>query len=77
MSKVDDIKAIKKQAREYKKALLELSDAVVVALNVLDTEMRQPSSPRRGEKIGRIANALNLQNDMVRHFTLGLPLKRK
>jgi hypothetical protein len=74
---VDDIKAIKKQAREYKKALLELSDAVVVALNVLDIEMRQPSSPRRGEKIGLIANTLNYQNDMVRHFTLGLPLKRK
>ena len=74
---MDDIKAIKKQAREYKKALTELSDAVVTALNVLDIEMRQPSSPKRGEKIAQIANALNLKNDIVRRFTLGLPFQKK
>jgi len=72
----DDIKAIKKQSREYKKYLKELTEAVTRALNALDIEMRQPSSPERGKRIGQICNSLNYSNDMALHFGLGLPLKK-
>ena len=73
----DDVKAIKKQSREYKKYLKELSEAVTRALNALDLEMRQPSSLDRGRRIGQICNSLNYSNDMALHFGLGLPLKKK
>lgn len=73
----DDIKAIKKQSREYKKYLKELSEAVTRALNALDMEMRQPSSIERGKRVGQICNSLNYSNDMARHFGLGESLKKK
>lgn len=58
-----------------------LTDFVKDYLVLLDHEMRQPSSPKRGERIAELSNKLQMKNDMVRRFTLdfgfnGKPMKR-
>lgn len=62
------------ELRSARKALRELSDDVKNFLAALDTEMKKPSSLERGNRVAIAANALNLRNDIVRRFSLGLRL---
>lgn len=73
---MDDIKVIKRQRGEYKKALTELSLSVSQFIKALDAEMKQPSSPKRGENIAKLSNALDLANDKVRYFNLGIDYRK-
>ncbi len=53
--------------------LQDLSQAVTAHLEALDKEMKRPGAPSdRGKNIARIANALDLANDRVRYFALGV-----
>lgn len=61
-----------KELRKVKKDLRTLSDVVNAFLASLDEEMQKPYSDQRGRRIAALANGLNLQNDIVRRFTLGL-----
>ena len=62
--------------RELTKALRELSGAVSEALTLLDSEMRKPSDAGRGKRVALICNALDLVNDRVRYFQLGVDYRK-
>lgn len=64
------------ELRSAKKALRGLSDDVKNFLDALDVEMGKPSTFERGNRIAIAANALNLRNDIVRRYSLGLKLGR-
>lgn len=67
--------ADQKEDREDRKALRELSSAVTFALNAIDAEMKLPPSPERGGRIAKIMNALDMANDKVRYFRLGVDFR--
>lgn len=60
--------------REY---LIRLTKAVTNFLKQLDKEMGTPSSPERGKHIALLTNDLNLENDLVKRFGLGLDFNGK
>lgn len=62
------------ELRSTRKALRQLSDDVKAFLAALDVEMRKPSSLERGQRVATAANALNLRNDTVRRYSLGMAL---
>ena len=61
-----------KRLRKLEKDLRGLTDDVRTYLKWLDEEMRKPSSPQRGSRIARASNSLEMRNNMVRRFTLGI-----
>jgi hypothetical protein len=61
-----------REIRKLKLRLKELSGFVAVAIEAIDRQMKNPSSPERGSKIAKIFNALELKNDSTLHSTLGL-----
>jgi hypothetical protein len=65
-----DVKALQKQNREYKKALKILTRTVKSFIELLDAEMKKPSSFERGKRIASWCNAAEMTNDKIRHFTL-------
>jgi len=69
---MDDIRAIKRHAKENAKALKELSSAVTIAINGIDLAMKGTFTPECGNKIARIINALDFANDRARYFHLGV-----
>lgn len=56
---------------QYKKALRQLTEAVQAFENAMDVEMKQPSTPERGQRIAKLLNQLTLANQGAMHFTLG------
>lgn len=60
------------QARRYKVVLKELTSEVTKALRALDAAMKEPESVERGRRIAGIANALEMVNDSVHYFSLGV-----
>lgn len=66
----------KREIRNLKKHLKELTTTVRRCIDALDAELQKPSSVERGSRIAAITNALELANDSARHFGLGEPLKK-
>lgn len=64
-----------KENRADKKSLRELSAAVTAAVKAIDAEMSLPQSPERGSRIAKILNALDMANDKVRYFRLGVDFR--
>ncbi len=62
--------------RAMRKALENLTDAVLVSLRDLDEVMHLPNTPERGKLVALIANKLDMANDMVRYFTLGVDYQK-
>ena len=69
------LRAIRREAREYRKHLATLTVAVLAYLSRLDTAMKAPASHARDQEIARLANALEMANDKARHFGLGIDLR--
>jgi hypothetical protein len=70
----------RQRARKYKAALLALSESVRFFLSRFDAEMQDKTTigtAQRGKKLAALANALNLENDKVRFFTLGESIHAK
>jgi hypothetical protein len=61
-----------KAAKKYRKALAELSASVTGCLNAIDAEMKKREGVERGRRIAQICNALDMANDHVRYFVLGV-----
>lgn len=61
--------------RKLKTHLRELSAAVTDHLRALDAEMKLPSSAERGRRIARLASELDMANDRVRYFALGVDFR--
>jgi hypothetical protein len=65
-------RAAQKEARELRKQLESLAKAVMTYLAHLDVLMKEPSTEERGRKIARLCNALDMENDRARYFSLGV-----
>ena len=61
-----------KEARKYKEHLIALSKSCFIFLRRLDEIMKTESTNKRGEAIANIANQLEIANDKVRYFALGV-----
>ena len=68
----DDALGWSREARAKKRYLKELSEAVTAFLVALDVEMGKPSSEGRGKRIAALSNGLDMANDEVRYFALGV-----
>lgn len=58
--------------KNFRRSLRKLSDDVRAYLAWLDIEMKKPSDNKRGERIASASNSLEMQNDIIRRFTLQL-----
>lgn len=71
-----EIKALKRQNRELKKHLKDLTILVSNYLKNLDVVMKEPSTVERGRKIANLANSLDFFNDSARYFGLGVDFRK-
>jgi len=62
---------------KHKKYLLTLTATVARCVDMLDAEMKNPSTPERGRVIAKISNALEMANDQAWYFGLGLSLTKR
>jgi hypothetical protein len=70
--KLSEAQKLKRELNKQRKVLHDLTDEVWAFLQLLDKEMRKPSNPERGTRIAQLSNRLELQNDLIRRFRLGL-----
>lgn len=64
-----------REAKRYKKALKDLSDAAWTALRAIDRIMKEPESNRRGKMIAEAMNGLEFANDRARYSYLGVDFR--
>lgn len=57
---------------KYEKSLRALVGDVQVVIRWLDAEMVKPSDVNRGKRIAKVTNALEMEIDKIRYFTLGV-----
>lgn len=57
---------------KYKKALRVLVENNRAFFRWLDDEMVKPSDATRGKRIAKVMNALEMEVDRIRYFTLGV-----
>ena len=65
-----------KEARKYKKALVELTEKVARVIVEFDKEASKPQSVERGKRLAKIMTFLELSNDSAMHFDLGWGFKK-
>jgi len=65
----------RKRLRVVERDLKLLTKSISSLVKLIDAEMGKPSTQERGERIARWLNSIELQNDQIRHFTLGIDLK--
>jgi len=71
LSRGDQLILERRDNRELKKHLRNLTETVAQFMAALDAEMKLPSDASRGKRIAHMTNALNMQNDIARRFGLG------
>ena len=59
-----------------KKTLINHCESLHNCLNTLDKVMKEPESFKRGQKIAKISNAINMEIHLIEHFMLAIPLKK-
>lgn len=64
-----------REIRDLKKHLTELTAAVSDFLKAMDGAMLRSPAADRGKSVAALCNALDLSNDLARHFGLGIDLK--
>lgn len=64
------------ECRRLRKSLESMTKYVQAFLGALDVEMRKPSSPERGKRIAEISNKLDMANDHIRYFDLGIDYRK-
>jgi hypothetical protein len=76
MHKEKSLLEYKREAREYKKALVGLTTTVLTLENAIDEQMKHPWCIKRDTAIASIMNGLTLANHMAMHFGLGYSFKK-
>lgn len=61
----------------FRRELVHCVKKIEEFLNALDVIMNSPSTVDRGKKVAALCNQLEMLKDQVKHFTLGLSLKKK
>lgn len=57
---------------KYEKSLRALVENVQTVIRWLDAEMVKPSDVNRGRRVAKVTNALEMEIDKIRYFTLGV-----
>lgn len=70
--------ALHKEVRELRRALQRISDAVLLHLHVLDSDIgKDKTIPKEASsKLGKLANWLEQENDRVRYHVLGVDYRK-
>lgn len=73
-----EVAALRKEARESRRALQRLSDAVLLHLHVLDNDIgKDKTIPKEASsKLGKLANWLDQENDRIRYHSLGVDYRK-
>src|SRR3990167_5402526 len=71
-----DVRAAKKEFRNLKEHLTNLTVSVRNFLVMFDREMKSEKSPDRGKKMAKLANELEFYNDEARYFGLGIDYRK-
>lgn len=71
---IDPLLLAKRESLKLRKSLANLVVACEQSLEALDAEMQMPSTVKRGKRIAKISNYLELEKDRAKHFGLGKPL---
>lgn len=61
---------------EEKKYLNKLTISICCALNKFDEVMKEAESNKRGEKLAKICNFINIENDIAMHHGLDMSFRR-
>jgi hypothetical protein len=64
-----------KEETKFKKALQELTGAVIIFDKKMEKIMKLPSNYERGRKIAQAMNDLTIANQSALHFSLGFSFK--
>lgn len=64
------------RAKNHKKHLIALTEAVTQYLTALDAVMKEESTFERDRKIAKLSNALDVANDVAMHFGLDYGCKK-
>lgn len=67
---------VRRELRELKKSLRKLTESVYFHLARLDKLMSEPATSLRVIKVARLANALEIENDIAVRYGLGESFKR-
>ena len=65
-----------RQCRKLRRSLLKMTDYVRAFLGALDDEMKSPSSLNRGGRVALLSNKLDIANDSIRYFELGIDYRK-
>lgn len=70
--------ALRKEARELRRALQRLSDAVLLHLHVLDGDIGKDTTIPQpvGSRLAKMVNLLDMENDLIRFNTLGVDYRK-
>lgn len=63
------------ECRDAKKYLRTLISATEAAINLIDAEMKKPSTAERGSRVAEILNSLELSKDIAKRY--GLTAKKR
>ncbi len=64
-------------ARKLRRSVESLSLTIEQVIQLIDAEMKKPSSVERGKKIAKIMNGLSYCNEWALTFTLGLTSRQQ
>jgi hypothetical protein len=77
LAPADEIKSLRRIVREQRKALVRLTDIVLLSVHDIDEAIgpRKDVPEHIGQWLARFANRLSEENDKVRYFTLGVDFR--
>ena len=70
-----EIRALKKKCRHQERELAQVVKDIEVFLSALDAEMARPSSHERGQRVARLASALEMRKDALRFGVLDIDFR--
>jgi hypothetical protein len=68
--KEESIIGIKAERRQYKNALIQLTETIVKRIAIFDLVMKEPTSETKGKKLAALIGQLEFANDSAMHFGL-------
>lgn len=71
----DDAKGWRKEARHFRKHLVDLTNATLEFLAEFDKLMAQPFTVEREKRLAALATRFEMSNDLARYFGLGIDRK--
>lgn len=75
-ARADGARQARREAKKYRAALTTLTCQVMAYLAHVDVLLAEhPDKSERGSKLARLSNALEMENDKIRYFALGIDFR--